>query len=116
MSYYDERIGAPLRDAVDRLVGDWDGVSRKRMFGCPCYSAGGKIFAIVMSDGLVLTKLPAAEAVRRGSPLPVAPFRTETKNVPSWSKFAVGPDDVAKLAAWIEEGYRAAVAETETGR
>jgi len=115
MSYYDEQTGGALRDTVDRLVGDWEDVTLKRMFGCPCYSARGKIFAIVMSDGLVLTKLPAAEAIRRGSPLAVAPFRTDTKLVPSWSKFAAGPDDIGRLAHWIEEGYRAALAEAANG-
>ncbi|HZG55062.1 hypothetical protein [Paenibacillus sp.] len=112
MKYYEESVGGALREAVDRLVGAWDGVGRRRMFGCPCYTANGKLFAVVVNGGVVLTKLSSAEARDRGSPLPVEPFRTGNKSVGAWSAFAVAsPAEAALLADWIKECYLAALAE-----
>jgi hypothetical protein len=57
MNYYSEAQGGVLREALEAQVLHWPEVSARRMFGCPAYTADGRLFVFVVNEGLVLTQL-----------------------------------------------------------
>lgn len=54
--YHDQQSGW-LRSAFDDEVLDWPDVTSRKMFGCPAYRVNGTLFALVIDQGIVLTKL-----------------------------------------------------------
>jgi len=61
MKYYEEAKMGELRLAFEKRAMRWPHVSTKRMFGCPCYEANGRLFAFMVTDGVVLTQLPESD-------------------------------------------------------
>ena len=57
MRYYVEVENEGMREALEAEVLAWPQVTHKKMMGCPCYLAGGKIFAGLVTRGMVITKL-----------------------------------------------------------
>jgi len=55
MKYYSEEDMKDLRRVFEKEVLSWPEVSTKRMFGCPCYQADKRLFAFLVTDGLVIT-------------------------------------------------------------
>ena len=49
MSYYDEKQTSELRKVLEARILSWSGVEKKKMMGCPCYMANGKLFAIMVT-------------------------------------------------------------------
>jgi len=46
-----------LKAALDQELLSWDGVEERKMMGCPSYLVGRKMFALVVTGGVVITKL-----------------------------------------------------------
>ena len=46
-----------LRLVFEEKVLKWEQIDTKKMFGCPCYQDNGKLFAFVVTEGIVLTQL-----------------------------------------------------------
>jgi len=61
MKYYDENKSGDLRRALEKEIMDWPNVSTKKMFGCPSYIVNGKLFALLVTNGVVITKLNEQE-------------------------------------------------------
>ena len=61
MKWYIEEETKELREAFEKEILQWPQVNCKRMFGCPCYLANGKMFAGLVTKGLILTKLNDSE-------------------------------------------------------
>ena len=61
MKYYIEEETRPLKEAFDEKILQWPDVITRKMMGCPSYMAKGKMFALVVTRGLVLTKLDEQE-------------------------------------------------------
>jgi TfoX/Sxy family transcriptional regulator of competence genes len=57
MPYYSESEAHALREKFEEIVLGWPGVTRKMMFGSPSYLAGTTIFALLVTGGIVLTRL-----------------------------------------------------------
>jgi hypothetical protein len=57
MKYYDENQSGKLRLALEREIMNWEDVSTKIMFGCPCYLVNEKLFVMMVTNGIVLTSL-----------------------------------------------------------
>ena len=57
MKYYDEEKMHDIRLKIDKEVLSWSNVTTKKMFGCPCYKYKDKLFAFLVTEGVVLTKL-----------------------------------------------------------
>ncbi|NYT20998.1 MAG: TfoX/Sxy family protein, partial [Methanomicrobiales archaeon] len=61
MPYFEETQAGDLRKAFEAIVRSWPAVTMKKMFGAPSYSTGGTLFAIVVTGGIVLTRLGEQE-------------------------------------------------------
>lgn len=79
------------------------------MFGCPCYQINGKLFAFLVTNGVVLTHLnPGDRAVaadRRGA----AAFRAGKKIVRSWVHLPIQDrKNLQQIIPLVRKNYEAA--------
>jgi hypothetical protein len=73
-----------IRAAVDAVCTKWPKVTRTLMFGCPCYKAGGRLFAFLVTGGIVLTRLSPEDRAIAGSRFKAKPFNTGTRAMGGW--------------------------------
>ena len=57
LKWYDEVETKELREALEAKILTWPYVTTKKMMGCPCYLAKGKMFVGLVTGGIVITKL-----------------------------------------------------------
>jgi len=57
MKYYDESMMRELGESLEAVVLGWPGVTTKKLFGCPCYLVDKSMFALLVTGGVVLTRL-----------------------------------------------------------
>lgn len=110
MQNFDATEGAALREAFDDLVGGWEGLSNVTMFGCPCYRAGGKVFAALTTDAVVLTRLPDDVRGDLQGERETEPFDVEGRSTKKWVQIPVGGADLVEIEPYIRASYEAAVA------
>jgi len=66
MKYYEEAQMKDVRSTLEEAILAWPHVSTKKMFGCPSYSVKGRLFAFLVTKGVVLTRLHGErEGLRR---------------------------------------------------
>jgi len=105
--YYDETAMGRVRIDLERRTNDWPGVRAGQMFGCPCFTADGKLFAFVATGGVVLSQLNESDRDRLAREFGAGPFaprpgRAATK----WSHIpAAEPEDLEPLLPWIRKSY-----------
>lgn len=76
--------------------------SYRRMFGSDCFLAGGRMFAFVMEDALVL-RLPA-ERYQEALTLPgVQPFTMRGVPFGKWARFSAS--DASSLLPWLRAAH-----------
>ena len=56
----------------------------KKMFGCPCYKIDGRLFAFLVTDGLVLTQLEDQDRLKLLDEFRGEPFQAGKKTVHAW--------------------------------
>ncbi len=112
MKLYDEERMAPIREAFEADVLLMPEVNARKMMGCPCYMAGGKMFATLMDDALVLTKLDEGDRDRLEADFGAGPFTHGTKVMAKWSKVPVRVEgDLGPLMPFVQRSYEAAMRE-----
>lgn len=57
MRSYSEKEMKDLRCTFEKTVLTWSNVTQKKTFGCPSYQADGKTFAILVTKGVLITKI-----------------------------------------------------------
>ena len=111
MKYYDEAVMGATREAMEAALSDWPGVTRTRMFGCPCYKANERLFAFLVTDGLVLTRLEKAEKDAAIKRFGGKPFRAGPKSVPGWPQLPLATPAVLKrYLPLLRKSYSTALA------
>lgn len=80
------------------------------MFGCPCFSADGKMFMFVATGGVVLSQLDEGDRERVAKAFGAGPFApTPGRAATKWSHIpASGPADLEPLMPWIRKSYETA--------
>lgn len=112
MKYFDEEEGAALKAAFDELVAGWPDVTATTMFGCPSYKADGTLFAVLVTGGVALTRLPPDDREQVAESFEIGPFQAGDRTVEKWVQVTI--EDVAaleSLAPHVEASYEAALAE-----
>lgn len=84
MHYYDEVVMQTRRAAMEQALKRIPGLTVKKMFGCPCYKRDGKLFAFLVTDGLVLTQVDAKVRVRLVAKFQGGAFHAGKKAIESW--------------------------------
>lgn len=109
MEYFDPEAGAALKAAFDSLVLEWPAVTAKTMFGCPSYQAAGTLFAVLTTDGVALTRLPAGPRAELEASFETSPFQAGGRTVTNWVHVPVADAaDIDELEQYIEASYETA--------
>jgi hypothetical protein len=115
MQYFDAESGADLKAAFDDLVADWNGVDAKTMFGRPSYRADGTLFAVLVTDGVALTRLPDEWRSELETVFETDPFQAGDRTVTKWVQVPVsGPTDLDALRPYVRASYETARGESAT--
>lgn len=113
MKYYSEEDMKDLRLAMEKTLLSWPDVSTKMMFGSPCFLANGRLFVILMTGSIVLTRLDRNDnrdvlsRKYRGTP-----FVEGKKIIRKWIRIpAVNEADLDELLPFVKKSYEAALQE-----
>jgi hypothetical protein len=111
--YHEDRMEG-IRQAFEADVLLFPEVNPRKMMGCPCYMAGNKMFATLMDDSVVITKLDDADRERLEADHGAGPFTHGNKVMGKWSKVPVESEgDLAPLMPYVKRSYEAALREYE---
>ena len=113
MKYFNEEEGAGLKTAFEAEVMDWPHVTATTMFGCPSYQADGTLFAVLVTDGVALTRLPSDHRERVARTFESGPFQAGERTVTKWVQVTI--DDLAgldSLVPHIKASYESALEES----
>jgi len=109
MRYYREAETKKLRTAFEGEVLNWPEVTTKKMFGCPCYQARGKLFAFLVTHGIVITQLAGPDREALSKRYPTSAFRAGKKTVPRWVRLSLKKSrDLDGLIPFVRKSYEAA--------
>jgi TfoX/Sxy family transcriptional regulator of competence genes len=109
LKWYDEEATKDLRDAFEAEVLAWPDVTHKRMMGCPCYLAKGKMFAGLVTKGLVLTKLNKEQKEELAKKMTFKPFKAGSRTIKKWVHLTLEPGDLDEIMQYVRASYKAAV-------
>ena len=111
MQYFDEQAGTGLREAFDELVGGWEAeVSTGTMFGCPSYRANGKLFAVLTTDAVALTRLPEDVRADLETERGTGPFDANGRAVRKWVRVPTDGTDLGEIERYVRASYEATAA------
>lgn len=111
MKWYDEALTHELRATIEEEILSWYKVTFKKMFGCPCYLANGKMFAGLVTKALVITKLNEAELKEVKKNYQTKPFTVGGKTMKKWVCLLIDPIDLKPVMPFIEKSYQRALKE-----
>jgi hypothetical protein len=84
MQYYVEEKGKALREAFEAKVLHWPMVSSRLMFGCPAYLADGKLFAFLVTDGVVITQVRKRDREALSERFTTEAFKAGEREIVRW--------------------------------
>ena len=114
MKYYSEEDTRELRLAFEEQVLSLPKVSKKKMFGCPCYKADEKLFAFLVTKGVVITKLGENERETLSSQYQTTPFQAGQRLVQNWIRIPIeNKSDLDKIMPFVKKSYNNAVDEAK---
>jgi hypothetical protein len=90
MQYYNEVKMHDLRLEIEKEVLNWPNVTTEKMFGCPSYKNKDKLFAFLVTDGVVLTNVSEQDKVKVSQEFKVTPFQAGKRTMSRWSQISVG--------------------------
>lgn len=112
MKYYDESEMKALREIFEKEVLQWPEITTKKMFGCPCYKANDKLFAFLVTGGIVLTRLSDAERNKISKRYKSTPFQAGKKTMKAWVQTPVKEiEDLSEMMPYVKKSYKAALKE-----
>jgi len=110
MKFYDEEAMSKVQNALEAKVLRWRGVKAKEMMGCRCYFYGTKFFAFLVTNGLVITKLPEDARVRLTETHGGEPFEMSGRSVKTWVRVPVKrPVDITAILPFVKTSYETAI-------
>ena len=106
MKYYSEEDTRDLRLALEKEILSWAEVTEKKMFGCPCYQVKGRLFAFLVTKGIVITQLSADDKEKLSSQHQTSFFQAGRKTVSKWIKIPLkGKRDLEELMSFVRKSY-----------
>lgn len=111
MTRYDAERMQEIKMVLDRALLPHPGVTARQMFGVPAWLAGGKVFVLLVTGGVVITRLDEDDRQEMSARFATLPFVGHGSVVRRWVQVVIsGPEDIDPLLVWIEKSYRAALA------
>ncbi len=116
MKYYSEEETKELRRAFESGIIRWPRVDSRKMFGCPCYLANGKLFAFLVTKGIVITGLAQSDREKLSRLRSTTPFHTGGKIIASWSMVPVEDGgDLDEIMPFVRRSYEAVLEKAQGG-
>jgi len=110
MKYYSEEDTKDLRLALEKEVLSWAQVSKKKMFGCPCYQAKGILFVFLVTKGIVITQLQPDEREELSSQHQTSFFQAGKKTVKNWKRLSIkNREELDKVMPFVRKSYEKAL-------
>ncbi|HQE93764.1 MAG TPA: hypothetical protein PLH19_13280 [Anaerolineae bacterium] len=110
MPYYREDEAHALRVAFEKEVSTWPKVTTRRMLGCPAYVADGRLFAFLVTEGVVITQLRRNDIQTLAQDNSVEPFKAGERVIARWTKVTVtDPNTLGRIMAFIRKSYQTAL-------
>ncbi|MBW6516992.1 MAG: TfoX/Sxy family protein [ANME-2 cluster archaeon] len=110
MKHYSEDVMKGLRLAIEEVLLEWEAVSTKKMFGSPCFLAGGKMFCLLVTKGIVITKLDPHDRDELSGKYQSAPLVAGNKIIQTWVRLPMEKSgDLHELLPFIRKSYEAAL-------
>ena len=110
MKWYVEEETKELKQAFEAEVLGWPQVDYKKMFGCPCYLANGKMFAGLVTKRIVITKLDDTEKEELNKIQKIKPFEAGDRVIKSWVHMSLEPKDLKHVMSYVKKSYERAIA------
>ncbi len=110
MPYYVEDDARALRQAFEKEVLLWPDVITRRMFGCPAYVADGRLFAFLVTDGVVITQLRHKDIETLAQDNQTEPFKAGERVIKRWTKvFIADPAAIGRIMSFVRKSYQTAM-------
>jgi predicted DNA-binding protein (MmcQ/YjbR family) len=106
MQYYNEEKMQNLRLRIEKEILSWPYVTTKKMYGCPCYKYKEKLFAFMVTDGIVLTKVSEQDKMKLSKEFNIKPFQAAKRTMKGWPQIHVDKaSDLEKIIQFIKNSY-----------
>ena len=106
MQYYNEEKMKNIRLKIEKELLEWPNVTTKKMYGCPCYKYKEKLFAFLVTDGIVLTKASEQDKMKLSKEFKIKPFQAATRIMKGWPQISVDESsDLKKIIPFIKNSY-----------
>jgi len=106
MQYYNEEKMKNFRLKIEKEILSWPDVTTKKMYGCPCYKYKDKLFAFLVTDGVVLTKTSEQDKMKLSQEFTIKPFQASTRTMKGWPQIPVDEKfDLEKIIPFIKNSY-----------
>jgi predicted DNA-binding protein (MmcQ/YjbR family) len=106
MQYYNEEKMHSVRVLLEQQILSWPDVSTKKMYGCPCYKYKDKLFAFLVTDGVVLTKASEQDKANLGQEFQIKPFQVATRTMKGWPQIPIDEtSDLERIIWFIKKSY-----------
>ena len=106
MKYYDEEKMKNIRLKIEEELLSWSDVKTRKMYGCPCYKNKEKMFAFLVTDGIVLTKPSEKDKLDLSKKYDVKPFQAGNRTMKNWPQIFIDEkSDIKKLLPFIKNSY-----------
>ena len=112
MKYYSEEDTKEIRLALEKEVLTWSQVTTKKMFGCPCYKVNGRLFAFLVTKGVVITHLGQADREKLSLEHESTFFNTGKKYMKNWPQIPIcDVEELAVIMPFVRKSYEQALHE-----
>jgi hypothetical protein len=110
MKFYSEDETKEIRSALEAEILKWYKVDFKKMFGCPCYTANGKLFVFLITKAIVITRLGEADITKLSMSHTTVSFRGGNKEMKNWRQISLSkPEELDQLMSFIKKSYEQAL-------
>ena len=110
MKYYSEDETKEIRLALEAEILKWYKVDFKKMFGCPCYMANGRLFVFLVTKGIVITRLGETDIAKLSMSNITTSFRAGNKDMKNWRQICLGKSqELYPLMKFVERSYQEAL-------
>jgi hypothetical protein len=105
MKYYDEEKMEKLRKLLDEEVLKWKGVTSRPMMGCLCYFYKRKFLCFLVTNGIVVMKLPEEEQKVLKTKFGGKPFEMAGQTGRMWVTPLKEPKHVGSIMPFLRKRY-----------
>ena len=110
MKLYSKEAMKDLKSAFDEEVLHWPALGPNKRFGCPCYEAQGKLFAFLVTKGVVATQLSEVDRGKLYHDRKAAPFSPGGKAIQRWAQLPFRTrKNLGRIVPLVRSSYEAAL-------